>query len=57
MTRVRSAGNSDSVGGGGQAMVPLSAARSFQYWVQTPGYNVSLVIRLIGYYKKNVTLA
>lgn len=50
MTRARSAGNGDSVGGGGQAMVPLSAARSFQYWVQTPGYNVSLVIRLIGYY-------
>ncbi len=50
MTRGRAAGDADSAAGGGQAVVPISASRTFQYWVQTPGFNQGLVIRLIGYY-------
>jgi hypothetical protein len=50
MTRGKSAGDGDSVAGGGQAMVPLTTSRTFQYWVQSPGFNGGLIIRLIGYY-------
>jgi hypothetical protein len=50
MTRGRAAGSGDSTAGGGQITVPLSTSRTFQYTVQSPGFNGGLVIRLIGYY-------
>jgi hypothetical protein len=52
LARGRASGSSDNVAVGKQGMFPLSAApdRQFQYTVESPGFNLGWVIRLIGYW-------
>ena len=50
LTRGRAAGGGDSNADAGQGTYPITASRTFQYTVQSPGFNGGLIIRVIGYY-------
>ena len=50
-SRGRASGNSDNIAGSNQVMVPVSANRSFDFMIETPGFNNGAQIRLIGYFR------
>jgi hypothetical protein len=50
LARGRSAGESDVIAWGGQGVFPSTTNRTFQYTVESPGFNLGWYIRLIGYY-------
>ncbi len=49
-SRGRASGNSDNIAGANQVMVPMTANRSFDYMIETPGFDQLATIRLIGYF-------
>lgn len=49
-SRGRASGGSDNVAGANQVMVPMTANRSFDFWIETPGFDQGATMRLIGYY-------
>jgi len=49
LLRGRSASAGDNVAWASQGIFPISAARTFQYTVEAPGFNGNYVLRLIGY--------
>ena len=50
LTRGRAAAGGDNNADGGQGTYPISTSRTFQYTVQSPGFNGGLIIRVVGYY-------
>jgi hypothetical protein len=49
-SRGRASGASDNIAGANQVMVPITANRSFDFSIETPGFNNGATIRLVGYF-------
>ena len=49
-SRGRASGGSDNIAGSNQVMVPMTANRSFDFWIENPGFDQGATMRLIGYF-------